>query len=197
MLKRAEESLSDKKHRLLEKLLQKMDDDDLRALHKLAAKMIHFPEALGLQVRDVAQARLPDARGRQVPFWELEEYIYVTASGLQRKHDEFRVLTHEKIPQNSANIARALGYGDLSENAEWSAAMEEQRLLTELASRMKAELDKARLLEEQDIPEGVAAPGMRVTYRINGQESAITILGPWDVPSDGVISYQAPLAKAL
>jgi transcription elongation factor GreA len=197
MLKRAEEILVDKKHRLLEKLLQKMDDEDLRALHKLASKMMHFPESLGLQVRDVAQARLPDTRGRQVPFWELEDYIYVTASGLQRKHDEFRVLTHEKIPQNSANIARALGYGDLSENAEWSAAMEEQRLLTELAARMKAELDKARLLEEQDIPEGVAAPGMRVTYRINGQESAITILGPWDVPSEGVISYQAPLAKAL
>ena len=38
---------------------------------------------------------------------------------------------------------------------------------------------------------------MRVTYRINGKESAITILGPWDVPSEGVISYQAPLAKAL
>ncbi|MFO0982040.1 MAG: hypothetical protein U1E76_09915 [Planctomycetota bacterium] len=171
LLRRTEEMLLEKRNKLFEKFLVAIEDDDLRSFYRLALKLTHFPESLLLKLRDTAEKRLPDTKAKAVPFWEITENIYVTRNGLQRKHDEFRVLTHEKIPQNSANIARALGYGDLSENAEWSAAMEEQRLLTEQATQMKADLDRAKLLEEQDIPDGIVAPGTRITYRIEGRET--------------------------
>lgn len=134
------------------------------------------------------------------PFWE-GKTIWTTKVGLERRSSELRELTETKIPANEVAIGKAAAYGDLSENAEWEAAMEEQRNLTRRAMDMEAELRETDLLENVALPDGEAAPGTKVMYReASGREREVAILGPWDGESwEGVqvVSYRAPLAAGL
>jgi transcription elongation factor GreA len=136
----------------------------------------------------------------ETPIWETD-VILTTRRGLARRQEEFRVLRDVKIPANSDAIGSAAALGDLSENSEWEAALEDQRTLTTRATEMEAELKQARLLEEIVIPEDVVAPGTKVGYvDLDVDElRTTTLLGPWDVGQDDdeVISYRAPLAKGL
>ena len=77
--------------------------------------------------------------------------------------------------------------------------MEEQRNLTGRAQDMDGELRKARLIEDQEIPVGVVAPGTRVTFQVMGssEHQSWSVLGPWDAIEDDIVSYRAPLAKDL
>jgi transcription elongation factor GreA len=90
--------------------------------------------------------------------------------------------------------------GDLSENAEWEMAIEEQRTLTSRAAEIEAELRGTELIENAILPEDVVCPGSFVRYRETKSqaEHEIAILGPWDTDQDEhVVSYRAPLAAGL
>jgi transcription elongation GreA/GreB family factor len=141
--------------------------------------------------------RFPELRPKdETPFWE-RGAIWCTRAGIARRREEYRVLIHEKIPANSTDIGRAAAYGDLSENFEWAAAIEQQRQLTEKAAAMEAELRLVQPIEEQKLPPGVVAPGTRVTFEQDGGAArTVSILGPWDVGAD-VMSYRAPLAAGM
>ena len=93
----------------------------------------------------------------------------------------------------------AASHGDISENSEWDAAMEEQRNLTTRAKTMDEELRLAKLIEDQTLPDDTAAPGTRVTFTdlTDEQETTVDLLGPWDVTSDDILNYKAPLGQAL
>jgi transcription elongation factor GreA len=136
-----------------------------------------------------------DASSR--PFWE-EDVIWTTSLGLGRREAELTELREVKIPANSEAIGKAASYGDLSENSEWEAAMEEQRNLTARAMEIEEELRRAQLIENAAIPEGVVAPGTRVRYRDGGgDERTVQLLGPWDSSGEDDISYRSPLAQAM
>ena len=158
-----------------------------------------FPiDVISLVLRTVSR-RFPDLTAApEKPFW-MEDYIYVTAAGLARQREEYRKLVDEKIPTNSTAIGAAASLGDLSENSEWESAMEEQRNLTTRATGMDTELRKARVIEDQDIPEDCVAPGTRVTFthEATGQQESWRVLGPWDAVADDILSYRAPMAKDL
>ncbi len=132
-------------------------------------------------------------------FWE-DESIWTTRTGLDCRIQELKVLKDERVPQNEAALSAAAEQGDLSENAEWDAALEEQRNLAGKIQQLETEISVAQLLENAMLPEATACPGTKVFY---GQEDAegeqcIIILGPWDAKDDGsVVSYQAPLAKGM
>lgn len=139
--------------------------------------------------------------GQSGPFW-IGDAIWTTKRGLERRSAELKELREVKIPANEEAIGRAAAYGDLSENAEWEAAMEEQRNLTARAMAMEEELRLADLIEEAAIPEGIVAPGTIVDYREveSDRERRVILLGPWDTDSWNdvqVVSYRAPLAAGL
>ncbi|MBK8977708.1 MAG: GreA/GreB family elongation factor [Planctomycetes bacterium] len=159
-----------------------------------------FPQEVTDAILRVVADRFPDLTKKpERPFWENDGVIYVTTAGFARHKEAHRVLVDEKIPLNAKAIHAAASYGDLSENAEWEAAMEEQRNLTGRAEEMSRELKRARLLEDQKIPEGMVAPGTRVrfTYVDTGETGALRILGPWDCIEEDIVNYRAPLAHAL
>ena len=139
--------------------------------------------------------------GQTGPFW-VGDTIWTTKKGLERRSLELKELREVKIPANEEAIGRAASYGDLSENAEWEAAMEEQRNLTSRAMAIEEELRLADLIEEAAIPEDTVAPGTIVNYREveSGSERRVILLGPWDDEvwnEVQVVSYRAPLAKGL
>ncbi len=197
--KRYEELLFDEKRGLFERFL----DEGEKPLLERAMEMVHVTSKLPKSVIDrlviAVPIRFPDlGKEEERPFWE-SDVIFCSRDGIGKRKVEYKELTEVKIPANAEAIGKAASFGDLSENAEWTAAVEEQRLLTDKARIMEEELKSAMLIEEQDLPDGIVAPGTRVSYReeLTGQERVVTILGPWDIGDEGVISYRAPLASGL
>ena len=158
-----------------------------------------FPQEVSDLILKAVANRFPELTATaERPFWETDS-IFVTRDGLANKQEEYRKLVDELIPANSAAIGAAASHGDLSENSEWEAAIEEQRNLASRATMMDEDLRKAKLLEDIDLPADVAAPGTAVTYTDlgSGQQETIKFLGPWDVTSDDVINYLAPFAQPI
>jgi len=184
---------------LLTNALESVTREDLASFLGISERAgAEFPAEVSVMILRAVADKFPDLTSQpERPFWELN-HVYVTAAGLARQKDEYRKLVDDKIPENSKAIGAAASLGDLSENSEWEAAMEEQRNLTGRAKEMDTSLRSARLLEHQEIPENVVAPGTKVTVRgTDGKALEFTILGPWDCIEDGIINYMAPLAQAL
>jgi transcription elongation factor GreA len=181
---------------LFNRLVDAADTDELRRVNSIVERGVD--REIDRLFTAIVVERAPEIfRTSDRPFWE-GDAIWTTKAGLGRREEELRILRDVKIPENSEAIGRAASYGDLSENSEWEAAIEEQRNLTQRASEIEAEVRAAALLENAALPPDTVAPGTRVVYREDGREHAVRILGPWD--SDGaedVISYRSPLAQGL
>ncbi len=78
----------------------------------------------------------------------MSDVEYYTEEGLKKLRDELEHLEHVERPRVTQEIADARDKGDLSENAEYHAAKEEQSLLEYKIAQMKATLSKARLIDE-------------------------------------------------
>ena len=172
-----------------------------RELHTRVLKSKIFPAEIHAGLL-VALARVdPELRSEEEPeFWEDATSIYVTADGLRRREAEFRELTEVKLPANFEQIGRAREFGDLSENAEYTSALEERDQLTQRATEIQEELEKAKTLEPDMVDASRVGLGTRVRLeRVgSGEEIEYAVLGPWDGgPEDGVVNYQSPLAQAL
>ncbi|MEZ5966230.1 MAG: GreA/GreB family elongation factor [Planctomycetota bacterium] len=188
------------KKSFLGKVLEDVDRENMREWVGITERGGEdFPQEVASLVLRAVSRRFPDLdEGPTKQFWE-EDFVFVTRAGLARQREEYRKLVDEKIPANSKAIGAAAALGDLSENSEWEAAMEEQRNLTGRAQEMDADLRKAKLIEEQDVTGAVVAPGTKVTFADDSGEDRQTwrVLGPWDAVEDDIVSYRAPLAKDL
>ena len=75
---------------------------------------------------------------------------YMTAEGLQKLKDELQFLESVERPRVIAAIAEARDKGDLSENAEYDAAKEEQGILESKISLIKSKIVDARIIDEHE-----------------------------------------------
>lgn len=187
---------------VLADLLDKIDRHTMTsALNSARAGGEDFPAKVQVMLDNVARRRFPDFfQEIELMFWEDDYDIYVTKQGFEHREKEFHHLRDELIPANSKAIGEAASLGDLSENAEWEAAIEEQRNLTAKASEWEDELSRTRFIEEADVPDNVVAPGTEVEVEdvATGTKKSMRILGPWDsVLGEDVVSYKAPLAQGL
>ncbi len=78
----------------------------------------------------------------------MSEINYFTPEGLQKLKDELHHMTTVERPGISKQIAEARDKGDLSENAEYSAAKEAQSMLELRISKLQDIISSARLLDE-------------------------------------------------
>ena len=180
---------------LLRRLMAGADLEGLRSLRAMLQRGID--DRIDLLVTDVALEHGPELFATEArPFWE-EDTIWTTRSALERRRGELRTIREEKLPENAETLARAAAYGDLSENAEWEQAIEQQRQLTEHAKGIELELARVSLLENAPIPEDTVCPGTSVRYRDPDGEHELALLGPWDTEREDAISYRAPLAEGM
>ena len=190
------ELLSKGEEPLLKRLLDQADNTALRSARSLARRGVdeRLENVVSELTFKLATAAEKEAEGW---FWN-DGRIWTTKAGLERRSGELKHLREVKIPANQDAIGRAAAMGDLSENAEWEAAIEEQRNLTNRAQEIEAELRLAELSENAILPEGVASPGTKVVYRDASGAHEVAILGPWDgEDNESAISYRAPLAWGL
>jgi transcription elongation factor GreA len=140
-------------------------------------------------------------------FFENEEKTPISIRGLivtsAMYEEKQRQLTHimeVEVPANSKEIENALLQGDLRENAEYKAAKEKQDMLNSTVAKLKEEIEQAQLFDPATINTAKVSFGTKVTLKNNGsrKHEEYTILGPWESnPENGIISYLAPLGKAM
>jgi transcription elongation factor GreA len=174
--------------------------EDARGVYRRVLSSGGLSEPLRVKLLEILMAEFPDITREKVrPIWE-DDFIYVTEGGLAKKQAEFRDITEEKLPKNFQDIGRAAAFGDLSENAEYTSALEERDRLTKRATEIKAQLDRVRIIKPDMLKSGEITLGARVRLlnAHTNHEVAYRILGPWDGgPEDGVLNYGSPLAITL
>ncbi|RKZ05906.1 hypothetical protein DRQ25_15110, partial [Candidatus Fermentibacteria bacterium] len=133
-------------------------------------------------------------------FWESNSLFSSIQAIEQREADSLR-LKQTEIPAAAEAIGVAASHGDLSENAEFAAAIERRDLLLDKLNRWMKELQIYREYPSDDINSDIVSPGVRVQLQESGGAETVQIIdvvGPLDAdPGNGRINYKAPLGDAL
>ena len=125
---------------------------------------------------------------------------YVTANGLQKLKEELQQLESVERPRVIAAIAEAREKGDLSENAEYDAAKEEQGILESRIAMLKAKIMDARIIDETDIntDEVQILTKVRVQNLKTGQEKIYQLVTEGEANIlESKIATTTPIAKGL
>lgn len=120
----------------------------------------------------------------------------LTAEGLERFMQELEYLKTVKRKENIEALQEARAQGDLSENAEYDAAREEQAQIEARINELEYILRNHVLIVESDD----SLIGKEVTFKIlpDGEEEHYFIVGSEEAdPLNGKISIQSPIAQAL
>lgn len=125
---------------------------------------------------------------------------YMTAEGLQKLKDELQFLEGVERPRVIAAIAEARDKGDLSENAEYDAAKEEQGVLESKIAQIKGKIMDARIISDKDVntDEVQILTKVRVRNKRNGAEKVYQIVTEGEANiMEGKIAVTTPIAKGL
>ncbi|MBN1943288.1 MAG: GreA/GreB family elongation factor [Phycisphaerae bacterium] len=132
--------------------------------------------------------------------WENDAVIWTTQAAVLAREEELKEFRDVKIPANAKQIGEAAAQGDLSENADWEAAIAERDMLMARMNKITGELAAARILQPEDVPSDHVGIGSRVRLRrtADGAELTVGFLGPWDSdPAGRIYSYTTRLGKTL
>ncbi len=127
------------------------------------------------------------------------EPVYLTAEGVDNLRQELDHLVNVKRPALAKRLRKAIQQGDLSENADYITAKEEQGFLEGRIQQIEAMLRRAVIIQENG-PTDEIAMGSRVTVVEEGAEEAevFRIVGLAEAdPANGRVSYESPLGRAL
>ncbi len=148
-----------------------------------SARKISAPGADGAATARPSPPGAPDAR--------------LTASGAARMQAEWTELIEVRRPEVVARIRAAKELGDLKENADYTAAREEQSFLEGRIQALEARLRDAVIAEVPVVGAG-ADIGSTVTVEVDGSEMTYTLVGSSESdPGAGRLSAVSPVGKAL
>ena len=125
---------------------------------------------------------------------------YMTAGGLQKLKEELQHLESVERPRVIAAIAEAREKGDLSENAEYDAAKEEQGILESKIAMIKGKIVDARIIDETDIntDEVQILTKVRVLNLKTNQEKVYQLVTEGEANvAEGKLATTTPIAKGL
>ena len=125
---------------------------------------------------------------------------YMTAEGLQTLQDELRFFESTERPRVIAAIAEARDKGDLSENAEYDAAKEEQGMLESKIAMLKGKIMDARVIDQSTLKtdEVQILTKVRVRVKKTGAEKVYQLVTEGEANiMEGKIAVTTPIAKGL
>ncbi|GLB46777.1 transcription elongation factor GreA 2 [Philodulcilactobacillus myokoensis] len=129
-----------------------------------------------------------------------EKSYPMTAEGKEKLQRELEDLRLNKRPQIIKRIKIALGYGDLSENSEYTSAKNEQSLLEGRISTIEHMLQYSVVVDNTDTDKNMVNVGKKVTFKELPDEDPETyeIVGQSEAdPMKGKIANDSPIAKGL
>ena len=130
------------------------------------------------------------------------KHLVVTREGLQKMKEELEYKETTEKMRIAEQLKVAISYGDLSENAEYDAAKNDQAALEQRINELKQMIDNAVVVDESKIDKNTVGFGTRVTIidldDEDGEEEEYTIVGTSESdPVNGRLSNESPVGAAL
>ena len=127
-----------------------------------------------------------------------EDKVYLTEEGLLEIEEELAHLKDVRRPEVIKALKDARALGDLSENADYDAARDEQAQIEGRILELEKIIEKAEIIEKRNTD----VVGLGVTVKINyiddEEVEEYRIVGSKEAdPSNNKISNESPLAKAI
>lgn len=124
----------------------------------------------------------------------------MTRSGYEKLKNELTTLRTDRRLEIAAKLEEARAFGDLSENAEYHAAKEEQEKLESRIIRLEAKLNKVKIVDIEDIDTSHANLGTTVAIHDLDKDTTFTytLVGTEESdPKNNKISVSSPVGKAV
>ncbi len=122
---------------------------------------------------------------------------YISAEGLEKLKTELAEREGKTREEINQRLIQAKEFGDLSENAEFTEAMDAKSLNEGRIEEIRAILREAEVVDPGNTS-GTVTMGSTVTVSNAKGQMKFSIVGPSEVnPSKGFISYESPVGSAL
>jgi len=126
-----------------------------------------------------------------------EGQTFITEEGLEKLREELQQLKTVKRREIAQRIQEAKELGDLSENAEYVEAKNEQAFVEGRVAELETVIKNAVIIQEEKNSESVRV-GSTVKVKVDGTSAQYEIVGSNEAdPTNGRISNESPLGRAL
>jgi transcription elongation factor GreA len=126
--------------------------------------------------------------------------VILTPEGYEKLKQEIEYLTTDKRREVADRIRVAREFGDISENAEYDDAKNEQALLEQRIATLEERLRNARVIDKKDVAKDVVSIGSKVRLRDLDAKQTIEyrIVGSAEAnPAENKLSNESPVGKAI
>ncbi len=124
--------------------------------------------------------------------------VYLTQEGLDELKAELDNLINVRRPENIQAIKEARSLGDLSENAEYDAARNEQAQIEARIKQLEKMLENVSIITEVSKDKVGIGSTVVIKYVDDEEEDEYKIVGSQEAdPFESKISNESPIAKAL
>jgi len=128
----------------------------------------------------------------------MDSQNYLTQEGLDKLKEELDELKNIKRPENVKKIAEAREFGDLSENAAYHDAREEQGFIEGRILEIEELIKKAVVFDKKENHKNAVSIGSKVKIELDGKVQELEIVGSTENdPLKNLISYISPLGESL
>ena len=130
----------------------------------------------------------------------MTEEVLLTKEGLEKIKEEYDRHVSVTRAEVAERIKEARSFGDLSENAEYDAAKQEQAELEERINKLESMMINAKIIDEDSSVEGIVNIGNTVIVKEKGSKEKVKfqIVGATEAdPFEGKISNESAVGKAL
>jgi transcription elongation factor GreA len=124
----------------------------------------------------------------------------ITPEGLEKLKEEIEQLSTEKRREVAERIKEAREFGDISENAEYDDAKNEQALLEQRIAQLEERLRRATVIDEKEVGTDEVTFGsiVHVKDQKTGGSQKFQIVGSTEAdPLEQKLSNESPIGKAL
>ena len=123
---------------------------------------------------------------------------YLTDVGIQKLTDELTELTEKQRPELAKRLRDAIKMGDLSENADYIAAKEDQAFIEGRILELQEMLRSSVLISDQTSKQEVSIGSTVIISDESGIEEQYTLIGPAEAdPNVGMIPHESPIGQAI
>ena len=124
--------------------------------------------------------------------------VYLTQEGLDNLKNELDDLINVRRPENVQAIKEARALGDLSENAEYDAARNEQAVIEARIKQLEKMLENVSIIADVSTDSVGIGNTVSIKYVDDDEEDEYKIVGSQEAdPFESKISNESPIAQAL